>query len=274
LVNTFEFIEISSWCRLADNETDLFQNQNTYLPIFECEHETLDAEESLINHINPESNNLFFDTPSSNSGFKIKDLMSGVEVGGAVLAHLGKVVVKDSSLLILVAPKLSLVEGYGNRRWANYQLSTWPDFHNFPLCTISAENFPAVKERVKIYSIEDKLETIPMAAIYLSVRSQDSNIYHWIIETLIRLKCLDDVPELKKLPLIVREPLNDFQRETLKIMGIENKLIITNGASFAIDDLFFPSIPSTPSQHRAAMRWLREKFLSGLPQYTGPKRRL
>lgn len=82
MVNTFEFIEVSSWCRLADNKSDLFQNQNTYLPIFECEHETLRNEKELLNNINPESNNLFFDTPSTNSGFKIKDLMLGAEIGG------------------------------------------------------------------------------------------------------------------------------------------------------------------------------------------------
>jgi hypothetical protein len=274
LINTFEFIETTSWCRLADNKSDLFQNKNTYLPIFECEDETLVDEKDLLNLINPESNNLFFDTPSSNSGFKIKDLIFGVEIGGALLAHLSKVVIKDSSLLILVAPNLSLVEGYGNRRWADYQLNTWPNFHNYPLCTISTENLPVLKERVKIYSIKSKVQTIPLAAIYLSVRSHDSNIYHWLIETLVRLKCLDEIPELKKLPLIVREPLNDFQRETLEIMGIENKLIITNGESFVIDDLFFPSIPSTPAQHRKAMCWLREKFLSRLSQATKPKRRL
>lgn len=176
--------------------------------------------------------------------------------------------------MILVTPNLSLVEGYGNRRWAEYQLNTWPHYHNYPLCTINADKLPTLKARVKIYSINSKIHTIPLAAIYLSVRSHDSNIYHWIIETLTRLKCLDEIPDLKKLPLIVRDPLNDFQLETLKMMGIENKLIVTNGESFEIDDLFFPSIPSTPSQHRTAMRWIREKFLSQLPKSTELKRRL
>jgi len=274
LINTFEFIEVSSWCRLADNKLDLFQNQNTYIPIFECEHEVFGDKERLINSLNPESNNLFFDTPSTNTGFKIKDLILGVEIGGSVLAHLSKVIIKDSSLLVLVTHNLSLVEGYGNKHWADYQLKTWPNFHNYPLCTISAENLPVFKERLKVYEIKNKIQDIPIAAIYLSVRKQDSNFYHWVIETLVRLKCLDDIPELKKIPLIVREPLNEFQKETLNIMGIENKLIITNGESFVIDDLFFPSIPSTPPQHRTAMRWLREKFLSRLPQTTGPKKRL
>ena len=155
MINTFEFIEVSSWCRLADNKLDLFQNQNTYIPIFECEHEVFGDKERLINSLNPESNNLFFDTPSTNTGFKIKDLILGVEIGGSVLAHLSKVIIKDSSLLVLVTHNLSLVEGYGNKHWADYQLKTWPNFHNYPLCTISAENLPVFKERLKVYEIKN-----------------------------------------------------------------------------------------------------------------------
>jgi len=259
MINTFEFIDTSTWCRLASNKVDFYENKNTYLPIFE---------DVLISS---SQDSFTSNAPAFNQTQK------GIEVGGSIMAHLNEVIIKDQSLLILVSENLSITEGYGNRRWAIHQINQWPDAHNYPFCIIGsgdAHNFLSLKKRIKIYSIEKKVQRISLSAIYLSVRSDDKNIYHWLIETLIRLKCLDEIPELRKLPLIVRDPLTNFQLETLKIMGVENKIIITNGESFLIDELFFPSIPSTPSQHPAAMKWLRDKFLIGLPDLGGIKRRL
>lgn len=274
MLNTFEFIEIRNWCRLAASNIDLFENRGTYTTLFKDQYISLGVDEFVQEGSRLETQ-LFFETPS-NGGFKLNDLLGGVNVSGAVLAHLGRVVIKDSSLLVLVSDNLSLVEGYGDRRWANYQINTWPWEHNNPLCLLGVDqNTPPLKRRVKAYAIDRKVQHIPMAAIYLTVRSQDSNIYHWLIETLIRLKCLDDVPKLKGLPLIVRDPLSNFQLETLRIMGVDNKLIVTNGESFVIDDLYFPSIASPPSLHPEAMRWLRDKFLNRLPQLSSaPRRRL
>ena len=274
MINTFEFIETKSWCRLASNSHDLFLNQGAYLPLFSDEQVFIDAQKFIHNQPT-EQIKLFFET-HSNGGFKLNELLGGISIGGAVLAHLGKTVIKDSTLLVLVSDNLALVEGYGNRRWAEYQINTFPSFHNYPQCLVGVDqNSPPLKMRVKAYSIDKKIQTIPISAIYLTVRSQDSNIYHWLIETLVRLKCLDDVPELKNLPLIVRDPLSSFQVETLRIMGIENKLIVTNGESFEINDLYFPSIPSPPSLHPNCMRWLRDKFLKNLPKLpVTPRRRL
>ncbi|WP_215393693.1 DUF563 domain-containing protein [Polynucleobacter sp. TSB-Sco08W16] len=233
----------------------------------------INEKDALLHH-NASEDSLFFETPSTNSGFKINDLIEGVEVGGSILAHLTKVMIKDSSLLILVRNNLSLTEGYGNRRWAEYQLNKWPSQHNYPLCMIQGENLLTLKQRIKIYSIDKKIQKIPIPAIYLSVRPNDKNIYHWVMETLIRLKCLDDLPELKNIPLIVRDQLSDFQKSTLRLMGVDNKLIITNGESFEIEDLFFPSIPSTPTQHPGAMHWLRDKFLNRMMKPANTKKRL
>ena len=270
MINTFEFIEIKDWCKLASDENDFLENEKTYLPLFNDELTSIDKiyYENLKNQ-----DELFFST-QSNGGFRLNDLISGQNIGGSFVAHLGKVLIKDSSLLILVQPQLSLVEGYGNRRWADYQLNKWPLSHNFPIATIKGDvpskNF---QKRIKLYQINTKVQKIPISGIYLSVRADDANIYHWLLETLIRLKCLEDVPKLKELPLIIRDPLSNFQIETLKLLGVENKLIVTNGESFEINDLYFPSIPSPPTLHRSAMKWLRNKFLYKLPPLD-KKRRL
>lgn len=270
--NTFEFIETKNWCRLATNNNDLISNQGTYLPLFQDECVSIDASKFIYNQ--PQDDILNFFKTYSDDGFRLNDLLDEKLISGSVLAHLGKVIIKDSSLIVLVTDNLSLTEAYGNRRWADYQLNRFPAFNNYPLSLIGiGENSPPYRTRVKSYSIETKIQTIPISAIYLSVRAQDNNIFHWMIETLVRLRCMDEVPELKNLPLIVRDPLNTFQVESLRIMGITNKIIVTNGESFKIDDLYFPSIPSPPSLHPECMKWLRNKFLNNLPNPSKTTRR-
>ena len=88
------------------------------------------------------------------------------------------------------------------------------------------------------------------------------------------MRCLELVPELRELPIIVRDPLTSFQADVLRILGVKNKLIITNGESFKIDNLFFPSIPSPPFLHSGSMKWLRSRMLSNLDGISGKKRRI
>ena len=266
MVNSYEFVDTADWCRLARDDHEFLEKQRTYLRLFKDEEFKYPGDLIKANQSCPEKNSLI-DEISTNTGFRVRDLAYGRAVGGSILAHLGRVLIKDSSLLVLVKNNLSLTEGYGDRSWAEYQFNTWPWAHNFPLCLVGVDQADQpIKKRLKIYSIKTKVREIPLAAIYLSVRSQDSNIYHWLIETLVRLRCLDEVPDLRKLPLIVRDPLNAFQLETLKLLGVENKIIITNGESFEVEDLFFPSIPAPTILHKASMNWLRSRLLEGTPK--------
>jgi hypothetical protein len=261
MINSFEFISAKTWCRLAADPSDLISNPNTYLDLFAD-----DVYKSRLS-LSPTVDNQSISTVvSSNSGLKISELSDGDLIVGSILAHLENVIVKDSSLLVLVDDGLSITEGYGDQRWANYQITTWPGIHNYPLCAIGVEDLRSmgVKMRLKVYSIQTTIRHLPLSAIYLSVRSQDNNIYHWILEATTRLKCLELIPELRELPIIIRDPLSDFQKTVLELLGVKNKFIITNGESFRVDHLFFPSIPAPPYLHRQSMLWLREKILNGL----------
>lgn len=274
MFNSYEFIEAVDWCRLAIDSNELFKAQRTYLQLFGAEQFKFSSSLIREGQSNAEYNSIIEEV-STNSGFRITDLADGRIISGSIVAHLGRVLIKDSSLLVLVTSNLSLVEGYGDRSWAEYQLRSWPWAHNFPLCLVGVDQAAqSIKQRLKIYSIDTKIREIPLSAIYLSVRSQDKNVYHWLIETLVRLRCLDEVPSLRKLPLIVRDPLNAFQLETLRLMGVENKIIITNGESFEVENLFFPSIPAPPILHKSSMNWLRGKLLAGFPKEVAQRRRL
>lgn len=151
MLNTFEFIETDSWCRLADSADDLYANHNTYLPLFSDALISF-GDDVLIKNKSmefiPEQNVKYFLETEAGGPITLNGLSKNASVGGAIVAHLSKVTIIDSSLLILVSENLSLLEGYGNRQWANYQLDTWPLAHNYPLCAIGvdANAMPIKKE--------------------------------------------------------------------------------------------------------------------------------
>jgi len=272
LQNTFEFIGIEDWCREAESQESFINNLKTFLPLFPSEEVCIPYKENP--YLAEKYKNLLWETDSIITGLKFSDLSKPFNIGGSFLAHLGPTLIKDSSLLVLVNKNLALTEGYGNRRWAFYQLNKWPREHNFPLSEIGIDNsVERFKYKVKIYTINTKVQHIPMPAIYLTVRPNDQNIYHWVFETLVRLKCLDIVPALKNIPIIIHAPPNEFQLKTLELLGVTNKLIITNGESFTINELFFPSIPAPPTLHVSSLRWLRDNFLKGLASSSTTKQR-
>jgi hypothetical protein len=243
IFQTFEFIDINEWCRLAVDQNQFLSNQKTFLPLFANSNVNLKSPTSFLDPTLVDKQ--FLNVPS-NGGFSLKELCNTDQhISGSSVANLGEVIIKDSTLLILIKDNLALTEGYGDNRWLKYQINSWPEAHNRYPCLI-AENSQQrpLETRIKGYRVKKNIQNIPIPGIYLSVRSIDKNIYHWIFETLPRLKCLEVVPELKEVPLIIREPLNQFQKDTLELLGVSNKCIITNGESFKASQLFFPSIPS------------------------------
>jgi hypothetical protein len=270
-LHTFEFIDCQDWCRKAEDGKDFLGNQRTFLPLFESENLKIDFHKCP--QVNDAESSKFYGAESIITAYRVEDFKFPQKINGSILMNLGKALIKDSSLLVLVRENLSITEGYGSRRWAEYQLNKWPWMHNYPLCKINTEQRDVeIFDRIKIYPM-DGIQHISIPALYLSVRADDRNIYHWIIETIVRLKCLEVVPELKSIPIIVREPLSQFQLATLEILGVTNQIFITNGHSFSADNLFYPSIPSPPPFHSGAMQWLRKSFLRRLPELSSAKRK-
>jgi hypothetical protein len=185
-----------------------------------------------------------------------------MSVSGSVIANLGQAIVKDSSLLVLVRDGLAITEGYGDARWADYQLKTWPDFHNSPPAIIGADQRQKWTMRVKVYTLEPQdILFVDRPCLYLSVRPNDRNIYHSVFETLPRLRCLQLIPQLRALPLLVREPLTPLQLCFLRWMGVDQELIVTGGRSVRASSLFFASIPSPPAIHAEVVNWLGESVV-------------
>jgi hypothetical protein len=274
--NTFEFISVKDRCQLAGSSNDLFLRSNTYLPLFADTKVCLSPPDWDPNSVTFEAR-LFYEVVST-GGFAVNDLMSPLTITGSVIANLGPAVVKDDALLVLVDKQLALTESYGDERWMQYQRNTWPDAHNYPAQSIPTRLMQFLKTgkfsppRIQRYALSEPLLEINEPCIYLSLRAHDGNIFHWLFEVLPRLKCLETVPQLRELPLLVREPLNPFQETTLRLMGITNRILTTNGKSAKVAHLYFPSIASPPSIHPETVAWLRKTIL-GTTEALGPDSR-
>jgi hypothetical protein len=269
ITNTFEFISVKDWCQLADSPATLFSKPRSYLALFEDAKVCLSPANCGPGKETPEGQ-LFYDVAST-GGFAVKDLLAPLTITGSVVANLGPSIVKDDALLVLVDKHLALTESYGDERWKQYQLGTWPDAHNYPRQSIGSRLLSLFKTgkiaapRIQRYALEEPLIEITEPCIYLTLRAHDGNIFHWLFEVLPRLKCLDMLPQLRDLPLLVRDPLNSFQETTLRLMGITNRILTTGGKSAKVAQLYFPSIASPPSIHPETVAWLRQKMLGSLP---------
>ncbi|OYX77241.1 MAG: hypothetical protein B7Y77_02445 [Bradyrhizobium sp. 35-63-5] len=216
---------------------------------------------------------MFYSAPST-YGLSLLDLVNkDFEVPGSLIANLGSAVIKDESLLILVRENLAIAEAYGDQRSLKYQLETWPLAHHNQPSNLGIHNRRPLQTHVKAYEDFGPLQSIDKTCIYLSLRSDEINIYHWIFEVLPRLRCLELMPSLRSIPLLIRKPLTEFQLKTLELMGVQNPLLISDGHSLRMKSLIFPSVSCPSAIHPGVTRWLRNALIGKLEKLT-KKRRL
>ena len=204
---------------------------------------------------------------SPNIGLSARQILSGhVSASGSLVANLGPAFVIASSLIVLVRRNLALTEGFGDAKSLRHQRANWPKAHFHPASIVGLDRGRPYFTRTNAYTLD---RTAPMIVdepcIYLSVRRDDRNPYHWIFETLPRLKCLQAIPALRDLPLLMRDPPTVFQRAFLDWMGVKNDILISEGRNIACRSLIFPSIPYPPPLHPETIAWLQAEILGGQP---------
>ena len=159
IANTFEFISVKDWCQLADSPATLFSKPRSYLALFEDAQVCLSSANWGPDKETPEGQ-LFYEVAST-GGFAVKDLLAPLTITGSAVANLGPSIVKDDALLVLVDKHLALTESYGDERWKQYQLGTWPDAHNYPRQSIGSRLLSLFKTgkiaapRIQRYTLEE-----------------------------------------------------------------------------------------------------------------------
>jgi tetratricopeptide (TPR) repeat protein len=104
---------------------------------------------------------------------------------------------------------------------------------------------------------------------------QSSNIGHWLYNHLARLMFVEQVPQLKNLPLIVRDPTAQ-QLEMFQLLGIEEDQLfrMPAGRIVSFDTLWVPSMPFFGMEgplywNSDLLRYLRARLMKGEPKAAG-----
>jgi hypothetical protein len=255
---SFEFISIKKYFKKSNKKLFL-KNNNSWLTLFPDV--TVKINKPKFSYSNKNNKNFLLE---QNSAYSLKDLSIRKKISGSILANLKNVKIINDTLLILIEKNLALLEVYGDLNWANFILNKWPNKHHHPISSIKFYKKPKITKRVKIYKESKSIKSIKKG-IYFSTRD-DNQVYHWIFDNLTRLYCLDKFPQLRHYPLIIKNNLSKFQKETLKLIGCKNKIIYQKEYDLNVENLIFPSIPSPPVLNANALVWLRNKFLKNIKQ--------
>jgi capsular polysaccharide biosynthesis protein len=129
------------------------------------------------------------------------------------------------------------------------------------------------EDRVVQTLLLPKAETL--SGQYFNIAGFSSQGYaHWILDALPRLSMLCYVPG-PQVKIIVSNPLNSWQRESLLMLGIDlERLIVLDHRHLQLELLYLPSYIGQPGRiHPFGCRWLRKKFVSN-KKTTVARRRL
>jgi capsular polysaccharide biosynthesis protein len=117
-------------------------------------------------------------------------------------------------------------------------------------------------------SLRRTLSPQELPGTFITLLSRHSgSFYHWFTECLLRLSLLESTPS--STPILVHHDLRDWQRDTLRLLGISDDRImpLANGC-YEVDQLYFPSFLAyasftqdwTFSWADWSLRWLRAQF--------------
>ncbi len=295
----FEFIDVADWCRAAADVPDFIAHPRTWLPLFGPDSvdgsrfrppdglsygsgsmpqplpkptataSTMEVVQKNLRRFTKRRATLddLLSKTSPNIGLSAQQILSGkVSASGSLVANLGPAVVIASSLIVLVRQNLALTEGFGDVKAMRHQRANWPKTHFHPASIVGLDRGRPYFTRTNAYTLDHATPMIvDEPCVYLSVRRDDRNPYHWIFETLPRLRCLQVIPELRDLPLLMRDPPTVFQRAFLDWMGVKNRILVSEGRNIRCGNLIFPSIPYPPPLHPQVIAWLKAEILSGQP---------
>jgi hypothetical protein len=88
----------------------------------------------------------------------------------------------------------------------------------------------------------------------------DSGYYHWFHDALPRLALLGEFPG--EIKILIRGPLSPYQRESLEMLGLLERIREIEKNHLIIEDYYFSSPPGmTGCTNPYVVSWLREKFL-------------
>ena len=84
--------------------------------------------------------------------------------------------------------------------------------------------------------------------------------YHWFTDVVTRLSLLREFPEETRI--LMRRPLRSYQRESLRMLGLLDRVVETTSRHLLLEDYYFSSpVGMTGCTNPYAVQWLRREFL-------------
>jgi capsular polysaccharide biosynthesis protein len=95
--------------------------------------------------------------------------------------------------------------------------------------------------------------------------------YHWMTDDLPRLALLGEFPPETKI--LVRGPLRSYQKESLRMLAILDRVRETSEKHLVVEDYYFSSPTSmTGCTNPYAIQWLRKQYLPLMAREETPKK--
>jgi hypothetical protein len=121
----------------------------------------------------------------------------------------------------------------------------------------------------RVYSALSLPKSRFLPGSYYTIASlSPAGYYHWMVETLPRLFAFEDLTPRPRL--IVNSPLNEWQLESLKLLGFPHQDLIELGADhLQLETLYFPEYTGINPE---TLRWLRERLFVAIAPESRPRR--
>ena len=99
-------------------------------------------------------------------------------------------------------------------------------------------------------------------AILLAIPAYE-NFYHWMIETLPRLRMIENNPEYDSVPVALpKKRTPKFVYETINLCGFKDRVQYLESGSYSVEKLHIPTLFSPRNQPcEETVEWLNAKFL-------------
>lgn len=246
-----QIISMRNWCKHSPDNAELITRSDDW----------------LINH--PPANGLHcrlpevFDSPSASlqEFYNPKTTFPyapDYSFDAPFLAHFGRLLMVGDALS-MPNDHLLFAESYHNELVLRRVLD---QDHCFSTGTVSRQKSFFRREKIPATLFHDNGERRAIGRRLLVLASRCArNYWHWLMEILPRLWCLEAHPELRELPVVLPAPLLDFQKQSLEALEIDaDQIVLFDGTIGVAEDAFFPSFLSPGGYSPDTVAWLRQKF--------------
>lgn len=170
-----------------------------------------------------------------------------------ILEKFSRVPAVTNTFNLFVADNVALAESYHTLKFNERIADLLGETRSFDL--------PEGPLRTKIHEVGTAAMQAGFPVFCIASRFAHHNYYHWMLESLPRLRFLDLLPDRDTIPIVVAgTELMDFHHQSLQALGIRNPLIILKSRLTRFDTLYCPTFLDPGAVTGRQVGWLRDRI--------------